>query len=408
MNPEKITFAGHSGDMLAARLDRPKGKLQTTAIFAHCFTCSKDIAAARRISQRLASMGVAVLRFDFTGLGHSGGEFANTDFSSNVEDLVLAAKYLEKNVGSPQLLIGHSLGGAAALRAAGDMPSVKAVVTIGAPSDPGHVLKNFGSTLQEIEEKGAAQVRLADRDFTIRKSFIDDVSSAELQPRIARLNRALLVMHSPVDEVVGIDNASDIFVAAKHPKSFVTLDNADHLLTAPKDAEYAAEVIAAWASRYIDLKPRAAPEGAPEGIVRSSESGPDGYLQDISAGPLHHILSDEPVDQGGTDLGMTPHQLISAGLAACTSITLRMYAGRKQWPLDHIYVDVAHNKIHARDCADCESNEGMVSRFTRTIHLSGDLTEEQRARMLEIANKCPVHRTLLQEVRIESRLAGQT
>ena len=406
MTREKITFAGHSGDMLAARLDRPKGKLQTTAIFAHCFTCSKDIAAARRISQRLASMGVAVLRFDFTGLGHSDGEFANTDFSSNVEDLVLAVKYLEKNVGAPQLLIGHSLGGAAVLRAAGDVPSAKAVVTIGAPSDPGHVLKNFGSTLQEIEEKGAAQVRLADRDFTIRKSFIDDVSSAELLPRIAKLNRALLVMHSPVDQVVGIDNASDIFVAAKHPKSFITLDKADHLLTTPTDAEYAAEVIAAWASRYIDLTPRTSPEGAPEGIVRSSESGPDGYLQDISAGPLHHILADEPVDQGGTDLGMTPHQLVSAALAACTSITLRMYAGRKQWPLEHIYVDVTHNKMHAKDCEDCESTEGMVSRFTRTIHLTGDLTEDQRARMMEIANKCPVHRTLTNEVLIRTELAG--
>ncbi len=406
MTREKITFAGHSGDMLAARLDRPKGKLQTTAIFAHCFTCSKDIAAARRISQRLASMGVAVLRFDFTGLGHSGGDFANTDFSSNVEDLVLAAKYLEQNVGAPQLLIGHSLGGAAVLRAAGDIPSAKAVVTIGAPSDPGHVLKNFGSTLKEIEEKGAAQVRLADRDFTIRKSFIDDVSSAELLPRIAKLNRALLVMHSPVDQVVGIDNASDIFVAAKHPKSFITLEKADHLLTTPKDAEYAAEVIAAWASRYIDLTPRTSPEGAPEGIVRSSESGPDGYLQDISAGPLHHILADEPVDQGGTNLGMTPHQLVSAALAACTSITLRMYAGRKQWPLEHIYVDVTHNKMHAKDCEDCESTEGMVSRFTRTIHLTGDLTEDQRARMMEIANKCPVHRTLTNEVLIRTELAG--
>jgi putative redox protein len=405
MTQEKITFAGHSGDMLAARLDRPKGKLQTTAIFAHCFTCSKDIAAARRISQRLASMGVAVLRFDFTGLGHSGGEFANTDFSSNVEDLVLAARYLEQTIGAPQLLIGHSLGGAAVLRAAGDIPSAKAIVTIGAPSDPGHVLENFGSTLQEIEEEGAAQVRLADRSFTIRKSFIDDVSSAELLPRIAKLNRALLVMHSPVDEVVGIDNASDIFVAAKHPKSFVTLDKADHLLTAPQDAEYAAEVIAAWASRYIDLTPRAAPEGAPEGIVRSSESGPDGYLQDISAGPRHHILADEPVDQGGTDLGMTPHQLVSAALAACTSITLRMYAGRKKWPLEHIYVDVTHNKMHAKDCEDCESTEGMVSRFSRTIHLTGDLTEDQRTRMMGIANKCPVHRTLTNEVSIRTELA---
>lgn len=405
MTHEKVTFAGHSGDMLAARLDRPKGKLQTTAIFAHCFTCSKDIAAARRISQRLASMGVAVLRFDFTGLGHSGGEFANTGFSSNVEDLVLAAKYLEQTVGAPQLLIGHSLGGAAVLRAAGDMPSVKAVVTIGAPSDPSHVLKNFEGVLEEIRERGAAEVKLADRSFTIGKSLVDDVASSDLLPRVGKLNRALLVLHSPMDEVVGIDNAAEIFQAAKHPKSFVTLDTADHLITAPKDAEYAAEVIAAWSGRYISLTPRTPPEGAPEGIVRSSESDPGGFLQDISAGPKHHILADEPVDQGGTDLGMTPHQLVSAGLAACTSITLRMYANRKEFPLDHIHVDVTHDKIHARDCETCESTEGMISLFTRTIHLSGDLSDEQRARMLEIANKCPVHRTLTQEVSIRTLLA---
>ncbi len=405
MTHEKVTFAGHSGEMLAARLDRPKGKLQTTAIFAHCFTCSKDIAAARRISQRLASMGIAVLRFDFTGLGHSGGEFTNTDFSSNIEDLVLAAKYLEETVGAPQLLIGHSLGGAAVLRAAGEIPSVRAVVTIGAPSDPGHVLKKLGASLREIEEKGAAEVCLADRTFTIRKSFLDDVSSANLLPRIRKLDSALLVMHSPVDEVVGIDNAAEIFQAARHPKSFVTLDKADHLITQPKDAEYAAEVIAAWASRYIELSPRAPTAGAPEGIVRSSESAPDGYLQDISAGPLHHILADEPVSDGGSNLGMTPSQLVSAGLAACTSITLRMYANRKEWPLEHIYVDVTHDKIHAKDCETCASTEGMVSRFTRTVHLSGTLTDDQRTRMMEIADKCPVHRTLTHEVSIRTVLA---
>lgn len=405
MTQEKITFAGHSGDMLAARLDRPEGRLQTTAIFAHCFTCSKDIAAARRISQRLASMGVAVLRFDFTGLGHSDGEFANTGFSSNVEDLVLAAKFLKETVAAPKLLIGHSLGGAAMLAAAGDIPSAKAVVTIGAPSDPGHVLKNFGSTLQEIQEKGAAQVKLAGRSFTIRKSFLDDVSQANLLPAIGKLDRALLILHSPVDEVVDIDNAAEIFQAAKHPKSFVTLDRADHLITAPQDAEYAAEVIAAWSGRYIDLTPRATPAGAPEGIVRSSESDAGGYLQDISAGPLHHILADEPVDLGGTDLGMTPHQLVCAGLAACTSITLRMYVNRKKWPLDHIYVDVTHDKIHAKDCEACTASEGMISRFTRTIHLTGDLTDDQRARILQIADKCPVHRTLTQQNQVKTVLA---
>lgn len=405
MTRGKITFAGHSGDMLAARLDRPTGPLRATAIFAHCFTCSKDIAAARRISQRLADKGVAVLRFDFTGLGHSDGEFANTDFSSNVEDLVLAADYLRDTIGAPQLLIGHSLGGAAVLRAARDIPSARAVATIGAPSDPAHVLTHLGSSAQEIAEAGAATVTLAERSFTIRKSFVDDVSSARLLPDIAKLKRALLVLHSPVDAVVGIDNASEIFQAAKHPKSFVTLDKADHLLTAPDDADYAADVIAAWAARYIDRPPRTTPGGAPEGIVRSSETGPDSYLQDIYAGPKHHVQADEPPERGGTDLGMTPHQLLSAGLAACTAITLRMYADRKEWPLDHVHVDVTFDRKQAKDPDTGKATGDLTTRFTRSIHLSGDLDEDQRARMLEIANKCPVHRTLTHRIEVDSALA---
>ncbi|MEM9716246.1 MAG: bifunctional alpha/beta hydrolase/OsmC family protein [Pseudomonadota bacterium] len=405
MPTEKLTFEGHDGDMLAARLDLPAGKVQATAVFAHCFTCSKDITAAKRIASYLAAMNIAVLRFDFTGLGHSEGEFANTNFSSNVEDLILAAKHLATLHPAPSLLIGHSLGGAAVLKAAAELPDVKAVATLGAPHDPSHVVHNFGSLLDEIHEKGEAKVSLGGRPFTIRKSFVDDVTASSLNEALGSMKKALLVLHSPVDQTVGIENATAIFSAAKHPKSFVTLDNADHLITKPKDAEYAASVIGAWAARYIKLRKPAAPIGAPEGIVRSEEANKDGFLQDICAGPKHHTLADEPVAYGGTDLGMSPFNFLSAGLAACTSMTMRMYARRKGWPVDHIAVDVIHDKIHASECATCETSNGKIDQFRRVITIEGDLTEDQRTRLLEIADKCPVHRTLHSEVKITSETA---
>ncbi|MBR9863566.1 MAG: OsmC family protein [Rhodobacteraceae bacterium] len=405
MKSEKFTFTGHSGEDLAARLDLPAGRVLATAVFAHCFTCSKDIPAARRLSQRLAAAGIAVLRFDFTGLGHSEGEFSNTDFTSNVQDLVLAAKALEERLRAPGLLIGHSLGGAAVLRAAAQIDSAKAVVTLGAPFDPAHVLHNFGSSLAEIEEQGAAEVSLAGRPFTIRNSFVQDVSAANLKDSIGRLKRALLVLHAPMDQTVGIENASQIFEAARHPKSFVTLDNADHLISDGADADYAAEVIASWAGRYLKLSRPAAPIGAPEGVVRSDEADPEGFLQDITAGPNHHILADEPEAYGGSNLGMSPYNLLSAGLAACTSMTIRMYARRKGWPLSDVSVAVTHDKIHASACATCVTTEGKVDQFKRSITLTGDLSEDQRQSLLEIANKCPVHRTLESEINVTTALA---
>ncbi|MBZ8118652.1 bifunctional alpha/beta hydrolase/OsmC family protein [Roseovarius sp. LXJ103] len=392
MATERLTFTGHDGSELAARLDMPDGAHMATALFAHCFTCSKDIPAARRISARLAGAGIAVLRFDFTGLGHSSGEFANTTFTSNVEDITLAAAALAARGMAPVLLIGHSLGGAAVLRAARQIDSVQAVATIGAPFDPGHVTHNFGGALDEIAATGSAEVQLGGRPVRIGQSFVEDVSAASLADDIAHLGRALLVLHAPRDETVGIENASQIFGAAKHPKSFVTLDEADHLITAPKDAEYAAEVIAAWATRYLTLTPPAPPPGAPEGIVRVAEASPDGFLQDVNAGPRHHALADEPLAYGGTDKGMSPYGFLAAGLGACTSMTIRMYARRKGWPLTHIRVEVSHDKVHAQD-ADC-GRLGKADTFIRTVFLDGDLDADQRARLLEIADKCPVHRTL--------------
>ena len=400
---DRVTFPGHSGEALAARLDLPDGPHLATALFAHCFTCSKDIPAARRIASRLSAMGIAVLRFDFTGLGHSKGEFENTTFSSNVADLERAAAWLTEKGMAPTMLIGHSLGGAAVLKAAPLIESAKAVVTIGAPFDPGHVTHNFGDALATIEVDGVAEVDLGGRPFRIRKEFVDDVNAESLAPSIGSMKKALLVLHAPKDDVVGIENATQIFLAAKHPKSFVTLDDADHLVTRGEDAEYAAEVISAWAGRYLDLRPPAPPIGAPEGVVRVTEADPAGFLQDVNAGPHHHVLADEPLAYGGTNKGMTPYGFLSSGLGACTSMTVRMYARRKGWPLDHIHVDITHDKVHAQD-ADGQSPQ-KIDVFRREIHLEGPLTEEQRQRLLEIADKCPVHRTLEHASTIETVLA---
>ena len=406
MPTERITFTGHSGDQLAARLDIPEGPHLGTALFAHCFTCGKDIPAARRIAARLAGMGIAVLRFDFTGLGHSEGEFENTSFTSNAADIGAAADYLVSRGMAPGLLIGHSLGGAAVLRAGGTINSIKAIATIGAPFDPGHVTHNFSAALPEIAKNGSAEVSLGGRPFRIGQDFIEDVQQEQLAPAIANLRKALLVLHAPRDAIVSVDNATQIFMAAKHPKSFVTLDDADHLISRPQDAEYAADVISAWATKYLDMRPPAPPIGAPEGVVRVSEADPDGFLQDINHGPTHHAVADEPLAYGGTNQGMSPYGFLSAGLGACTSMTIRMYARRKGWSLKSVNVDITHDKVHAQD-AGTAGGAQKVDSFHRAITLVGDLDADQRKRLLEIADKCPVHRTLEANSNITTALTNE-
>ena len=406
MPTEKLTFRGHDGAELAARLDLPEGEARGAALFAHCFTCGKDIAAARRVAGRLAAAGIAVLRFDFTGLGHSEGEFANSTFTGNVADLVLAGEALRDRGLAPGLVVGHSLGGAAAICAASRMEGVRAVATIGAPFDPAHVTEQFGASLGAIERDGAAEVALAGRPFTIRRAFVEDIRENRLKEALRGLRAAVLVLHSPGDETVGIENASGLFLAARHPKSFVTLDDADHLLSRAADAEYAAGVIAAWAARYMDLAPPEAPPGAPEGVVRVTEAHPDGFLQDVAAGPRHTLLSDEPESHGGTDRGPSPYGLMAAGLGACTSMTIRLYARRKGLALTGVSVDVTHDKVHAADAeADAGGGGARVDVFRRTIRLTGALDGAARARLLEIADRCPVHRTLERGARIETALA---
>lgn len=406
MPTERFQFTGSGGDLLAAALDLPDGEPRAYALFAHCFSCGKDTHASRRIAMALAADGIAVLRFDFTGLGSSEGDFANTNFSSNVADLVRAADHLRDTGRAPSLLIGHSFGGTAVLAAASEIPEAKAVVTIAAPSDPAHVTAMFKDKIEDIRSQGSAEVSLAGRPFRINKSFLDDIAEHRLMDKIAHLHKALLVMHSPVDDTVGIDNATRIFVTAKHPKSFVSLDDANHLVSDRNDAGYIADVIVAWAGRYIAAatkQPLAADGEAPRAVV-VRETRASKFQQTVAIGP-HHMIADEPIAAGGEDSGPGPYDFLLAGLGACTSMTMRLYADRKALPLDRVTVTLHHNKIHAEDCAECETKIGMIDQMERVITMEGALDADQRARLMEIADKCPVHRTLTSEIRIVTRQA---
>ncbi|MDX1589893.1 MAG: bifunctional alpha/beta hydrolase/OsmC family protein [Oleiphilaceae bacterium] len=388
-----IQFPSRQGHTLNGTVELPAGGVwKATAIFAHCFTCSSNFRAARSITRSLANAGYAVLRFDFTGLGDSEGDFADSHFTSNLDDLEDAARWLEEHYAAPQLLVGHSLGGAAVLAVAERLDSVRALATLGAPSSPDHVLRQFGKHLETIEEKGSAEVDLAGRPFHIRKDFIDDLRHQDLAGRLRKLRRALLVMHAPGDKIVSVDNAQEIFTAALHPKSFVSLDDADHLLSRSADAHYAGQVIAAWAGRFLTPeKPRPA-DGA-----RVSGRTADGFLCRVQAGP-HELLADEPRSAGGSDQGPDPYGLLASSLASCTVMTLNIYARHKGLAVDRVVCEVRHSKIHAEDCEDCESRDGKADELRRHIHIEGDLTESERERMMAMAERCPVHRTLSGEI----------
>ena len=409
---ERITFPGAGGDQLVGRLGRPEGPIRAYALFAHCFTCSKDLKAAAWLSRTLMEKGIAVLRFDFTGLGESEGDFADSNFSSNIEDLVAAAEFLREKYQAPQILIGHSLGGAAVLAAAEQVPEALAIATIGAPSDTQHLREGvLASAVSEIQERGEAEVVLGGRSFRIKSKLLDDLGEDHVQGRLRKLDKALLILHSPVDEVVGVDHARRIYQAAPHPKSFVSLDDANHLLTRERDARYAANVLAAWVERYL---PEAAEEQAPVEETSSGGAkgldhgevlvigGAEGFRQEVHM-ENHTLTMDEPISvPGGTDTGPNPYEMLLAALGACTSMTLRMYASHKKLPLEGVQVKLRHSRMHAADCKDCETKIGKIDRIDREIVLKGALTEAQRDRMLEIADRCPVHRTLTSEIRIVS------
>lgn len=399
MKTEKHIFENGDGHRLAARLDLPGvGRPRAYALFAHCFTCGKDLKVVTRISQALTELGLGVFRFDFPGLGQSEGEFGAATFSSNVDDLYRASKYLEEIAEGPQILIGHSLGGAAVLRAAPLIDSVKAVATIGAPSDPGHVTHLLAAGLDEIRDRGEATVTLAKREFLIKREFVDDLEKVSTEEATGLLGKALLILHSPVDEIVGIDNAAGIYAKARHPKSFVSLDDADHLLTRESDARYAARTISTWAERYLETETESAdPE---ETIVRLDGRG---FLADVLTGG-HRLTADEPESVGGSDQGPAPYDLLMSSLGACTAMTLRMYADHKKWPLDAVEVRLRHEKVEAKNCSDCDSSEGKVDVIERELILEGDLSVDQKARITEIADKCPVHRSLESEIKVRTRL----
>lgn len=392
--PIKMTFEGASGALLSARLDLPAGPAKAFALFAHCFTCSKDIIAARTISTALTSHGIGVLRFDFTGLGGSGGDFGSTNFSMNIADLKRAADVMRQSYTAPSLLIGHSLGGAAVLAAAADIPEVKAVATIGAPSNVSHVTGSFAHKLSEIDKKGEAIVSLGHRPFRIEKQFIDDLKSHDFKTTVGRLNAALLVMHAPTDDIVSIDHASALFLAAKRARSFVSLDGAAHLLSNKKDGAYAAQVIAAWAGRYIETDSGMNTPAQHEEDVVVSETAQGTFQNLVQTGP-HQFLADEPTDMGGLGSGPSPYDLLCAALGACTTMTIRMYVDRKGLPVDHISCSVRHDKTHLSDMdRAADGNLLRPDRFTRTIKIEGDLQKSVRDRIFEIAGRCPVHKTL--------------
>ena len=403
MQSKKVSFPNADGASLSGILDLPAGEPRAYALFAHCFTCSKNLKAATHLVRAMTDAGFAVLRFDFTGLGQSDGDFADTSFSSNVSDLLSAVRWLSAEYRAPEILFGHSLGGTAVLQAAAEVPSAVAVATIGSPADPAHVTHMFAGHESELAETGAADVSLGGRTFRIKSSFVDDLRTHDLPAAVGKLRKALLIMHAPLDDVVSIDNASALFSAAKHPKSFVSLDDADHLLTRETHSRYAGRVLAAWASRYlapVGDKDSSLAAGAGEVVARTRR---DGFRTEVAAG-AHHFVADEPASVGGGDAGPTPYDLLAAALATCTTMTLRMYANHKKLPLDAATVHVEHGRVHAEDCVDCEQQDGQIHEFRRELVLDGDLPDNVRQRMVEIADRCPVHKTLHNEIKVRTSL----
>ncbi len=397
----KIFFENDNGVKLAGYLELPINQdPHNFALFAHCFTCNKNFKAVKNIATSLTQKGFGVLRFDFTGLGESEGDFTDTNFSGNVEDLLSAVKYLTENHQSPSLLIGHSLGGAAVLIASLELPEVQAVATIGSPSTLSHVTHLLEEGIDQIQSEGAATIDIGGRPFQIKKQFLHDLEAHKLLTKIRNLNKALLILHSPQDRVVEIKNAEELYKAARHPKSFVTLDGADHLLSRKEDSLYAGLIIASWAYRYLDRPQVPEPQSKHQVVAQLGE---EGYTTYMRAGN-HSFIADEPVSFGGNDYGPSPYDLLSAALASCTSMTLQMYARRKKWPLENVETHVNHSKAHAKDCEDCEKTSAKIDRFQRDIIITGDLDEKQKQRLVEIADKCPVHKTLHATVEINTEL----
>ncbi len=396
---KKVAFKNKDGRLLSARLELPTSQRPVSyAVFAHCFTCNKNLSAIRNISRSLIQKGIAVLRFDFTGLGDSEGDFADTNFSSNVQDLVAAADFLTEKYEAPSLLIGHSLGGAAVIFAAEEIDSIQAIVTIGAPAAPEHVAHLFSQSKVTILANEEAEVSIGGRPFTIKKQFLEDLEKKNLSEILKKMRKPILILHSPQDRIVEIENAGKLYAGAHHPKSFISLDGADHLLSQKQDSLYAGEVIASWASRYLtDTEEHKLETNQQVGI----HLGPEGFTTDVVAG-RHRLIADEPISVGGQNLGPSPYDFLLASVGTCTAMTLRMYANRKKWKLNEVEVHLSHSKEHIKDCEDCESSEAKIDVIRKEIKVKGDLDETQVNRLLEISARCPVHRTISNQVHFES------
>lgn len=403
MKSNKVNFNNHNDEELSGILDLPVDKkVHTYAIFAHCFTCNKNLKAIKNISSGLTSNGFGVLRFDFTGLGQSKGEFEDTNFSHNVDDLMAAHNFLNKNHKTPKLIIGHSLGGTAALFAAHQADSIRAVVTIGSPFQPEHVSKLIESKEEQIKKEGKAEVNLGGRNFTIKKDFYEDIRKNKIDDFIGDLKKPFLIFHSPQDKIVGVKNAEMLYKHAHHPKSFVSLDGADHLLSNSNDSSYIGEVIASWAKRYLEIDGKRIDLKSDHGVIASLNSQDD-FTTDMALGS-HKMLADEPENFGGKNLGPNPYEFLSAALASCTAMTIQMYAKRKKWPLKNVEVHINHKKDHCEDCENLDK-KSKIDILQRQLTLEGDLDEKQRKRLLEIADKCPVHKTLHSDIEVKTSLS---
>lgn len=404
MGNQKLEITSSRGHKLYATLELPTNQRpHAYAIFAHCFTCSSTLIAAKNISRSLTNHGFGVVRFDFTGLGRSGGQFSDSHFSGNVQDLIDVHAYLKEHYMAPKLLVGHSLGGAAVIDAASQLDDVEAVATVGAPSSVEHTKKHFSHRIDEIPEKGEIEVDIGGRPFKINKEFVEGFESTDLLKVVHDLRKPILIMHAPFDKTVGIQSAQDLFLNAFHPKSFVSLDGADHLLTDKHDSIYVGDVIGSWVKRYFPIDNQTALDTKNEQLVGHLNLIEDNFTTSIQTAS-HHLTADEPTDVGGDDFGPSPYDLLSASLAACTAMTLKLYAQRKEWNLEEVYVYISHSKRHINDLGEENEKGRYLDHISKKLEMIGGLTEEQKEKLKEIASKCPVHKTLKSEVLIETSL----
>lgn len=407
-----LKIVNKAGEKLAAHLVIPADEqINNIAIFAHCFTCSSSLFVVKNISNELIEKGISVLNFDFTGLGHSEGDFSETNFSNNISDLEDVNSFLTETYIAPTILIGHSLGGAAAIIAASQLENIKAVVSIAAPSYVKHITRHFQNFDEIIKEKGHAMLSIGGRPFTIRKQFIDDLEKHNLEEVVKGLRKPIMIMHSPQDNIVDIENAGRLYNNAFHPKSFISLDGADHLVRNKKDAAYIANVIASWVERYVPI----AANGTNEAIMLKNVDGEQVLVYHETSVPYtnhiytktQHILGDEPIDFGGNDLGLSPYELLIAAIGSCTTLTLKLYAKRKEWDLREVYVYLSYAKKHAEEIENREPEAmGKLDFIRKKLKLVGNLSEEQIIKLKEIASKCPVHKTVAGKVYFETELVS--